>query len=197
MQFQRGYCKPEELEEAEREGGEMFDSGDSGGIGEGQGGGGGGEYSLRFITDNRFENSLTTLCLFRFNQMQWWLMAGVEKWQGNLYFLFEFHRFFLLQILVGNPLDKMGHQRLRENKHTPLRWAVASRKILLLHSHRPQSSHYNSALLSFGFWLRLITTLVMAISLVILCRNPQNRSLFRRQANQVPADSTISLLFCW
>ena len=37
MQFQRGYCKPEELEEAEREGGEMFDSGDSGGIGEGQG----------------------------------------------------------------------------------------------------------------------------------------------------------------
>ena len=61
-------------------------------------------------------------------------MAGVEKWQGNLYFLFEFHRFFLLQILVGNPLDKMGHQRLRENKHTPLRWAVASRKILQLHS---------------------------------------------------------------
>ena len=42
--------------------------------------------------------------------------------------------FFLLQILGGNPLDRMGHQRLRENKHTPLRWAVASRKILLLHS---------------------------------------------------------------
>jgi hypothetical protein len=35
--FQRGYCKPEELEEAEREGGEMFDSSESGGMGEGQG----------------------------------------------------------------------------------------------------------------------------------------------------------------
>ena len=39
-----------------------------------------------------------------------------------------------VQILGGNPLDRMGHQRLPENKHTPLRWAVASRKILLLHS---------------------------------------------------------------
>ena len=107
-------------------------------------------------TDNRFENSLTTLCLFRFNQMQWWLMAGLEKWHGNWYFLFEFHRFFG-QILGGNPLYRMGHQRLPENKHTPLSWTVASQKILLLHSHRPQSLHYNSALLSFGFWLWLIT----------------------------------------
>ena len=35
--FQKGYCKPEELEEAEREGGEMFDSSEGGGVGEGQG----------------------------------------------------------------------------------------------------------------------------------------------------------------
>ncbi|KAL5263839.1 hypothetical protein ACHWQZ_G005046 [Mnemiopsis leidyi] len=35
--IKRGYCKPAELEEAEREGGEMFDSSESGGVGEGQG----------------------------------------------------------------------------------------------------------------------------------------------------------------